>query len=684
MYEFFIAFKYLLPKRKHLARSLISILSIFVISLVVWLAVIFLSVTTGIEKNWLKKLTSLNAPIRITPTNEYFSSYYYQIDNISSLSTFSTKSIKEKYLATFSDPYMNDVDMEIPSFMPKADRYKNGNFIDPVKEAYKIFQTNNLIQNYQDYEISGALMRLMLLRQNANDDLLSFNRESISFLTQMYYLLSICENNPNLKSLVLKPSINDLNNILFHIKSPKKDAVEDMPTTKSENTTFLENFLENIEIKKVQTQIDFLINLSLFSKDKAYFAKPIFNNGKIKYLLLTNKKDSSTGEIQFIENDFFFSFKDKTYVLKENHKIYLENTLTFNVVNHFKNFEKLEQNFIDIESDNLEIPLSGRINFEKLKIADANIFTEFSKKPKTIPLWAYFIDGKINLPENDFYGTGILLPKTAKDNNVFLTDSGYLSYAVSSATSTTEQRLPMYVAGFYDPGVLPIGSKCLIVPQKLTSIINLASATFSPDGSPNNGFFVWTKDLNNIDLVKENLSKNFEKKQISKFWNIETFKDFEFSKDLMQQFHSDKIIFMLIAIIIIIVACSNIISLLILLVNDKTKEIATLQAMGATKKSIATIFGICGIFMGCIGSLIGTAFAIITLKNLNVLVSLLSKIQGHDAFNVAFFGKNLPNDISVEAIIFVLILTPLISLVAGLIPAIKASLLKPAEILRQQ
>ena len=94
--------------------SLIALMSVGVISLVVWLVLIFLSVTDGIEKNWLKKLTSLNAPIRITPTEEYYHSYYYQIDGISSSSDYRCKSIGEKAVALYADPYMPECDQEIP------------------------------------------------------------------------------------------------------------------------------------------------------------------------------------------------------------------------------------------------------------------------------------------------------------------------------------------------------------------------------------------------------------------------------------------------------------------------------------------------------------------------------------------------------------------------------------------
>jgi lipoprotein-releasing system permease protein len=106
--------------------------------------------------------------------------------------------------------------------------------------------------------------------------------------------------------------------------------------------------------------------------------------------------------------------------------------------------------------------------------------------------------------------------------------------------------------------------------------------------------------------------------------------------------------------------------------------------MGASPRSIAFIFGGCGAAMGILSSLIGIGAAILTLHNLDSLVHFLSFLQGHDAFNAAFYGSSLPNHLSHEALYFVLIATPIISLLAGLVPAIKACRLRPSEILRSE
>jgi lipoprotein-releasing system permease protein len=88
--------------------------------------------------------------------------------------------------------------------------------------------------------------------------------------------------------------------------------------------------------------------------------------------------------------------------------------------------------------------------------------------------------------------------------------------------------------------------------------------------------------------------------------------------------------------------------------------------------------------MGIVSSVLGTIAALFTLHHIDVIVQLLSFIQGHEAFNTTFFGKSLPNTLSPNAVTFILSITPLLSLLAGLVPAIKACRLQPSAILRSE
>ncbi len=539
MFEWQIALKYLIPKRKSLSTALISMMSVFVISLVVWLVLVFLSVTKGIEENWLSKLTSLYAPLRISPTEAYYSSYFYRVDSISSSSQYTLKTLGEKAAAAISNPYSLETDMEPPSHWPRPELTEGHELLDPVKIAVKELET---IQSpFQDYEIGGALLRLGL-RKTAES--------GTSYLSQMSYLLSLPSKNPRLHTLIAKPSFTEL----------KELAASDPET------------LEHIENAVLQS-------------------------------------------------------------------------------------------------------INGRV---ELISGSAKLF--YDAPPASPPPWAYFVNGECALPTWD-HEQGVLLPKFYADNGAKIGDKGNLSYAAPSAVSTQEQKISLRVAGFYDPGILPVGNRCLIVPAEITRSIYGAAQTFSPDGTPTNGFFIWTQDPYK---AKQELKARFEKAGIARYWNIATYDEFEFSKDLMQQFQSDRTLFLLIAAIILLVACCNIISLLVLLVNDKKKEIAILHALGASFSSISGIFGLCGMIMGCAACLVGSAAALITLRYLHVLVSFLSALQGHAAFHPAFFGSSLPNQLSYDALLFVLIATPLLSLAAGLIPALKAARIRASSVLRSE
>ncbi len=81
-----------------------------------------------------------------------------------------------------------------------------------------------------------------------------------------------------------------------------------------------------------------------------------------------------------------------------------------------------------------------------------------------------------------------------------------------------------------------------------------------------------------------------------------------------------------------------------------------------------------------LGSAVGIGAAVATLLNLDALISFLGKMQGHDMFNPTFYGASMPNELSFEALSFVLLVTATFSLLAGIVPAIKASLVKPSSI----
>ena len=122
--------------------------------------------------------------------------------------------------------------------------------------------------------------------------------------------------------------------------------------------------------------------------------------------------------------------------------------------------------------------------------------------------------------------------------------------------------------------------------------------------------------------------------------------------------------------------------MLIILVHEKAKEIAILQALGAKRASVAAIFGFCGLFISVVGSLTGALLAIYTVKNINLLLQFLSFIQGFDVLNRSFYGDNIPSDVSFSSVSFVLVSTTVVALISAVVPAYKAMRQNPADALR--
>ncbi|MBM3207218.1 MAG: FtsX-like permease family protein [Chlamydiae bacterium] len=708
MYEISVALKYLLPKRKQLSVTLIALMSVGVISLVVWLTLIFLSVTSGMEKNWLKKLTDLNAPLKITPTQAYYSSYYYNIDSICFSSNYQTKTIREKAQSEFTDPYDPEFDEEPPQHWNAKDLNPDLSMKDPVKIVYGILdelKIKKTIKSFQDFEMSGGLLKLQLLRSSSPCFTIR-GLETVNFLSQVSYITSFPENNPFLHESILPPSKRDIENLLYlSTKNLEGTQADVAPKIKLSNpnefSQKLNKTLAHAGIETLNsTSSLWRIPIELMTEKQQFNAFGYFQDGKLVQVLISEKNikgkktsyDIVEGKIKKINENIIFETGRQHHILQNSTPVVTPDPV------------ELTTDFLDLDSSQTssvsdmrihgEIKIQnqkiqGLIPWNNLSISTLSPTTTFTHKPTSSPLWAYSVSGshdnsQMHLPDYNHNDYPILLPKNFQDSGVLLGDKGYISYNSSTVSSMQEMRLSVHVAGFYDPGIMSIGNKCIIVPNEVTKAINSTTSSHFFDKIATNGIQIWLSDLKDVDSLKQSLESDLVKNQINEYWQISSYKDYDFAKDLLQQFQSDKYLFTLMAIIIITVACCNIISLLVLLVNDKKKEIGILLSMGASSKSIALIFSFCGVIMGTIGCIFGCVMAHLTLRNIDSIVSILSKIQGHQAFNPNFYGTHLPNELSPEALFFVAIATPILALSAGLIPAIKACLLKPASILRSE
>ncbi|MDN3506299.1 MAG: FtsX-like permease family protein [Simkaniaceae bacterium] len=658
--------KYLTPKRKQLSVSLIALVSVLVITLVVWLVVVFLSVTEGIERNWVQKLTALNAPLRLQPTSEYFNSYYYNVDRYSASSQYLSKTIGEKARSLMSDPYDSDFDESLPPGISHADRNTSGQLLDPVKDT---FSTLEALKGsfpgiaFQDVEMSGALLRLDLVRRENGG---VSPQEVKSQLTSVSYLTSFPTNNPSLDKLLLPPTEEDLDHLFFLSNRSNEEETR-------------RSVLENVQVQELKARSDlWRIPIELLPEKIPLTTRGYTHKGQISHLLIPTDGEETKATVERRGSHLFYKAENDPEIPLDNEiPLFTYGKMAFSVIGQ-------EEDAFQIVSKLQNQTLKGKVPMEGLSIAKAKFTDHFTNEPTHVPLWPYLSKDRSYVLPRQKDATGILVAKNFRENGVRIGDGGFLAYSSASISGAKEMQIPIYIAGFYDPGIMAVGNKCILVPPSVTQEVNASESAFTLEKSESNQIFVWFPNLSDAHKVKEALLEKLEKKGIAKYWKVETYKEYDFAKDLMQQFQSDKYLFTMIGILIMLVACTNIISLLILLVSDKKKEIGILRAMGAKRRSIASIFAFSGASLGLFSCLLGLLLAHITLKNIDHLVSFLSLIQGHEAFNSQFFGTSLPREISPRALLFAAITTPLLALIAGLFPAIKAARLKPCDSLRAE
>ena len=147
------------------------------------------------------------------------------------------------------------------------------------------------------------------------------------------------------------------------------------------------------------------------------------------------------------------------------------------------------------------------------------------------------------------------------------------------------------------------------------------------------------------------------------------------NRSLFAALKLEKIAMFIILTLIVLVAAFNITSTLIMLVMEKTKDIAILKSMGATRRSIMKIFMLEGIIIGAIGTVFGLALGFL-------LTSILKKYEFIKLPSDVYYISTLPVKIESLDVALIAGATMLISFLATLYPSWQASRLDPVEAIR--
>jgi lipoprotein-releasing system permease protein len=149
------------------------------------------------------------------------------------------------------------------------------------------------------------------------------------------------------------------------------------------------------------------------------------------------------------------------------------------------------------------------------------------------------------------------------------------------------------------------------------------------------------------------------------------------NRNLFSALKLEKVVMFIILVLIVMVAAFNIISTLIMVVMDKTKDIAVLMTMGATRKMVRKIFALEGLLIGVAGTVSGMILG-------GLLCFLLRRYQFIKLPSDVYYISTLPVDLSPGILILVGASSILICFLATLYPSRQASLIDPAEAIRYE
>jgi len=197
-------------------------------------------------------------------------------------------------------------------------------------------------------------------------------------------------------------------------------------------------------------------------------------------------------------------------------------------------------------------------------------------------------------------------------------------------------------------------------------------------GSSVHGLSVKLKPGANEDEVAAAINSVLGPNMRALTW-LETNRDFLFIIKL------EKNLLFFLLLFIVIVAAFSVASSLLISVVRKTKEIGLIGALGGDSRGVALCFCFQGLFVGITGTMLGTAFGFLAVWLRNDIVQFFAWLtQSREALVRFYQFTNIPAHIPAGDLVAILVSSIVISTLAALLPAWRASRLKPSEALRSE
>ena len=191
---------------------------------------------------------------------------------------------------------------------------------------------------------------------------------------------------------------------------------------------------------------------------------------------------------------------------------------------------------------------------------------------------------------------------------------------------------------------------------------------------------VSTIEIHINNLEKTDLIRKFYENNISNDFVLRDWRDI--NQTFWEVLETERTVMFLILSLIIIVAAFNVITSLFILVKNKNKEIAILKTVGLNDNSILRIFLLVGSLIGISGTIIGSTIGILITIYLEYIRLALNYLFNINLFPSDFYYLDqIPTSVDISQLTFIIIFSVIVSILATIYPAVKASKLEIKNIL---
>jgi lipoprotein-releasing system permease protein len=276
--------------------------------------------------------------------------------------------------------------------------------------------------------------------------------------------------------------------------------------------------------------------------------------------------------------------------------------------------------------------------------------------------------------EGEYGGDLILVGKrlaeslgvTAGDEIALIAPSGG-----STAMGVTPRRKTYTVGGVFSVGVSEYDQAFIYMPMQQAQLF------FGKDGTIDE-VEVKVDDPDRLDAIKPDIIRAAGPGVMVQDWR-------DRNHALFNALQVERTAMLMILSVVVMIAGMNIISGLVMLVKNKTRDVAILRTMGASQAAVLRVFLMIGVTLGALGTGLGLVLSLLFCTFIEPIQQGINRLTGVNTFNAdVYMLSHIPARIDWPQVVGIVVFSLIMSAVWALLPAIWASRLDPVEALRYE